>query len=84
MTGRFEYDLVILDVQMPVYTGIEVLRLLRKQHIRHRLPILALTGDTSERTRKALVRDGIDAVLSKPVDFQALRTELSRLLEMTS
>lgn len=80
MTGQYEYDLVILDVQMPLYTGVEVLRLIRKQHIHHRLPILALTGDTSDRTRQALVRDGIDGVLSKPVDFAALRAELSRLL----
>lgn len=80
MTGQFEYALVILDVQMPMYTGIELLRLLRKQHIHHRVPILALTGDTSERTRQALIRDGIDGVLSKPVDFPALRAEISRLL----
>jgi DNA-binding response OmpR family regulator len=80
MTGANEYGLVVVDFHMPVYSGAEVLKLIRRQHPGHKVAILAVTGDDSARTREALKQSGVDGVLTKPVDLEALRNEVSRLV----
>lgn len=74
------FDLVVLDVHMPAYDGIEVLHLLRKRFLMHPVKVVALTADVSDSVRRALEEAGIDSVLSKPVDFKELRGEIDRLL----
>jgi CheY-like chemotaxis protein len=74
-----DYKLVILDVHMPLYDGIEVVELLRKRHVLHPIKIIGLTGDTSEDVRLALVRGGVDSFLTKPVNLALLREEVKRL-----
>ncbi|TME66795.1 MAG: response regulator, partial [Chloroflexi bacterium] len=48
-----DYQLVILDVHMPMYDGIELLQFLRKRHVLHPIKVIALTGDLSDETREA-------------------------------
>jgi CheY-like chemotaxis protein len=79
MGATGEFGLVILDVHMPMYDGVEVLEMLRKRHILHPIKVIALTGDLSEPVRKALEGGGIDAFLTKPVDLDLLRQEVERL-----
>jgi len=79
MGATGEFGLVILDVHMPMYDGVEVLELLRKRHILHPIKVIALTGDSSEAVRTALEGGRIDAFLTKPVDLDLLRQEVERL-----
>jgi CheY-like chemotaxis protein len=79
MGATGEFGLVILDVHMPMYDGVEVLEMLRKRHILHPIKVIALTGDLSESVRKALNGGRIDAFLTKPVDLDLLRQEVERL-----
>jgi CheY-like chemotaxis protein len=74
-----DYDLVILDVHMPMYDGVEVLQLLRKRYIRRPIKVIALTGNESSEVRNALESSGIDSLMVKPVDLNRLREEVSRL-----
>jgi DNA-binding response OmpR family regulator len=74
------YDLVLLDVHMPDYDGIEVLHLLRKRFLKHPVKVIALTADLSDSVRAALQSAGIDSYLVKPVDLNQLRAEIDRLL----
>ena len=74
-----EYDVVILDVHMPLYDGVEVLEILRKRHVLHPIKVIGLTGDASEQVRLALVRNGVDSFLVKPVNLSLLRQEVDRL-----
>ncbi|TMD17205.1 MAG: response regulator [Chloroflexi bacterium] len=76
-TGDFQ--LVILDVHMPMYDGVEVLEMLRKRHVLHPIKVIALTGDLSEKVRHALEGGRIDSFLTKPVDLVVLREEVRRL-----
>ena len=75
-----EFALVILDVHMPMYDGIELLQFLRKRHILHTIKVIALTGDLSEETREALAGGGIDSFMTKPVDLGLLGEEVNRLV----
>ena len=74
------YDLVLLDVHMPSYDGIEVLHLLRKRFLKHPVKVIALTADLSDTVRGDLQSAGIDGYLAKPVDLNQLRAEIDRLL----
>ena len=74
-----EYSLVILDVHMPMYDGVELLEFLRKRYKLHPIKVIALTGDLSEQVRQALQAGGIDSFLTKPVDLHRLGEEVNRL-----
>ena len=75
-----DFELVILDVHMPMYDGVEVLQFLRKRHKLHPIKVIALTGDASDEVRSALASSGIDSFFIKPVDLAQLRQEVNRLL----
>ena len=75
-----DFQLVILDVHMPTYDGVEVLQFLRKRHLLHPIKVIALTGDLSDEVRDALATGGIDSFLSKPVDLGLLHDEVRRLV----
>lgn len=79
-----KFDLVILDVHLPTYDGIEILRFLRKRYVRRPVKVIALTGDSTESVRKGLMRYGIDSYMTKPVELKALLDEVQRLLEQAS
>jgi len=75
-----DFQLVILDMHMPMYDGVEVLEFLRKRHVLHPIKVIAVTGDLSEDLRAELQAGGIDSFLTKPVDLQLLRAEVDRLM----
>jgi len=75
-----EFDLLILDVHMPLYEGVEVLQMLRKRFIRHPIKVIALTADAGSGLRDDLFREGIDGYLTKPVSLVELGEEITRLL----
>jgi two-component system alkaline phosphatase synthesis response regulator PhoP len=77
-TGDFE--VVILDVHMPLYDGVEVLEMLRRRHVLHPVKVIGLTGDLSEHVRLALLRSGVDGYLTKPVNLALLGEEVNRLV----
>jgi two-component system, sensor histidine kinase and response regulator len=70
------FDLVLMDVQMPEVGGYEATRLIRdaeKQQGRgRRTPIIALTAHSSQSDRDRSLAAGMDAFVTKPLDFKAL------------
>jgi DNA-binding response OmpR family regulator len=74
-----EYELVILDVHMPLYDGVEILQMLRMRHVLHPIKVIALTADLSDSVRFALESTGVDSYFTKPVDLALLRDEVARL-----
>ncbi len=79
-----KFDLVILDVHVPTYDGIEILRFLRKRYVHRPVKVIALTGDSTESVRTQLTRYGIDSYMTKPVELKALLDEVQRLLDQAS
>jgi CheY-like chemotaxis protein len=78
--GSGAFDLLILDMHMPMYGGVEVLQMMRKRFLHHPMKILALTADATPELHDELVREGIDGYLTKPVSLSELGAEVSRLL----
>jgi two-component system response regulator CpxR len=72
-----EYDLVILDVMLPVLDGFEVLRQLRK---RSSVPVIMLTARTREQDRIAGLDTGADDYLPKPFGPDELMARIRAVL----
>lgn len=78
-----KFDLVLMDVQMPVMDGLQATKIIRtlEKTRDHKTPILALTaGATKEETRKCL-EAGMDEIVTKPIDQEKLRAILDKLLK---
>jgi len=70
------FDLVLMDLQMPVLDGLEATRRLRaheQMHARRRTPVVAVTGQVSHDFDAERRAAGIDAVLNKPYTIDELR-----------
>lgn len=74
-------DLILLDLQMPVRNGYEVLAELRKDPAYAKLPIIALTASAMQGDRERALAAGFTSYLTKPVALAAIRAEIQRLLE---
>jgi signal transduction histidine kinase/CheY-like chemotaxis protein len=78
-----EFDLVLMDVQMPVMDGVAATRLIRDgeaQTGRRRTPIIALSANAFSDQVSAYTRAGMDAHVAKPIDMNLLQSEIERLL----
>jgi len=66
------YDLVLMDIQMPIMDGIEATQKIRLMPDRQELPILALTANIFEEYRHRCTEAGMNDFVGKPVDPIAL------------
>lgn len=74
------YDVVLMDVQMPVLDGLSATRELRGLPGYDRVPILAMTANVFAEDRAACMAAGMDDFVAKPVDPTALRAVLAAWL----
>lgn len=71
--------LLLSDVNMPGMTGLELVA--RVREIRPDLPMLMITAYADEGTKRRATGQGAKGVMSKPIDFAALRAELDACLD---
>ncbi len=72
------FDVVIMDVQMPVMDGLEATRLIRGRVDADTLPIIAMTAHALEEERQQCLAAGMNDHLTKPVDPKGLTRTLAR------
>ena len=74
------YDLVLMDIQMPVMDGLEATRRIRAlpQPALANIPIIAMTANAFDEDRRAAARCGMNGFLSKPIDMEELVQTLRR------
>jgi signal transduction histidine kinase/CheY-like chemotaxis protein len=72
------FDAVLMDVQMPVMSGHEATRALRREYSAERLPIIALTAAALVSEREQALAAGMNDFLTKPIDAQRLQQTLVR------
>jgi len=77
---QYDYDMIFMDIQMPVMGGIEATKEIiqyEEKHRKHHIPIVALTANALDGDREKYISEGMDSYLSKPIELPELR----RLLE---
>ncbi|TFW19365.1 hybrid sensor histidine kinase/response regulator [Duganella callida] len=73
------YDLVLMDVQMPVMDGFTATRLIRAE-LGLQLPVIAMTAGVMESEREQCMAAGMDDFIAKPIDVEQMFAILSRHL----
>jgi signal transduction histidine kinase/CheY-like chemotaxis protein len=79
-----QFDLILMDIQMPNMGGIETAAALRRMEAERGVhtPIVALTANVMKGDREAYLRSGMDGYVSKPIDRDRLFLEIERVMKL--
>lgn len=76
-----QFDIVLMDVQMPVMDGLTATRLIRKDKLAPKTPIVAMTANAMQGDRDICLDAGMDDYVAKPIEPDELMATLRRYLQ---
>ena len=79
MVEKNKYDLILMDIKMPVMDGMEATRLIKEKH--PELPIIALTANAFDSDRQLAFEAGCDEFLPKPISSDVCLKTIAKLIE---
>jgi len=74
--------LILSDINMPGMTGLELLP--KAKALRPDVPVIMITAYGDAETKRRALEDGAEALLTKPIDFEALRAEIDTRIEQAA
>ena len=73
LLGKEDYDLVLLDIHMPVMDGMECARQIRSTSGNNKdIPLIAITGNANNYSMEDFEQVGINAYIPKPLNYDSL------------
>jgi signal transduction histidine kinase/CheY-like chemotaxis protein len=81
MVGEQDYDLVLMDMQMPVMDGIAATKAIRSNPRFRELPIIAMTANAMDADRELCRQAGMNDHVSKPIDPDALMATVMKWIK---
>ena len=79
-----DYDIVLLDLQMPEMNGFEVIEIIRDKNSgvrNHNIPVIALTADISPDTKQKVNESGMNDFVLKPFEQHELHSKISKFVQ---
>ncbi|WP_075602679.1 PAS domain-containing hybrid sensor histidine kinase/response regulator [Saccharicrinis aurantiacus] len=76
--GDNDYDLLLMDIQMPIMNGLDATKELRKRGVK--TPIIAMTANAMKGDREICINAGMDDYIGKPVKMELLSSLLDKWL----
>lgn len=77
-----EFDLLLLDMQMPKMDGVETLEALAKKKYLSRIYIIALTANAVKKDLDFYLKKGCDEYIVKPIDYEVFRYKIAQALRL--
>jgi len=84
---RERFDLILMDVQMPILDGLKTSEVLRREEREsggNRIPIIAMTASAMQGDRERCLAAGMDDYVSKPIDMKQLRVAMERAMSRST
>lgn len=78
--GKKQYELIFMDIQMPVMDGLEATKIVKKMQNLKEIPIVALTANVMSGDRQKYLDLGMSDILGKPVEIEELAKVFSKWL----
>ena len=76
MTTKKHYDLIIMDIQMPIMDGYEATRHIRRLEQYSNTPIIAMTANAMKSDQERCLQAGMNGYISKPIDAENVIQQL--------
>ncbi|MCX7834437.1 MAG: response regulator [bacterium] len=77
-----DYDLILLDLDLPVLSGFEVLKFIRSNQKYKHIPVIVITGDSDRSSRIDAIRFGANDFINKPIDLIELQVRIKSQLNL--
>ncbi|HEX2787951.1 MAG TPA: response regulator [Ignavibacteria bacterium] len=85
LLGKNDYDIVLVDLQMPFIDGFDVAKYIRGDqafYLNRNTPIIAFTADVSQETKTKVLSHGMNDLITKPFRQEELIYKLSRFVHL--
>lgn len=81
LTRNVMPDLIIMDIQLPEVSGLDVTRKIKSDQSMRHIPIIAVTAFAMKDDEDRILRAGCEAYISKPIAIEHFMTVVRRFLE---
>lgn len=83
VAAREHPDLILMDLSLPKLDGLSATRQIRQRRGLRNVPIVAVSAHDGPESREAALAAGCDEYVTKPIDFDQLKSLISRFLPST-
>ena len=77
LSKSHKYDVIFMDIQMPIMDGITACKLIQESSLNEDTPIIAVTAHALHSEKEQLLKDGFKGYLTKPIDEDTLKQIIS-------
>ena len=78
---KTDYDLIIMDIELPEMNGVETVKRLKRLTGKNDLPIILGITENQNQNKQECIQAGMDEVVSEPIDVDALQTKINYWLD---